>query len=709
MNGIPPFVDDIPLRNPLFALTIRSPAAKGRLAGVTCPRMPHAYGLIKAADIPGKNRLDTLAVPVLAEAAVSYVGEPVALLVGPDEVKLDEYAALCTVQVEEESPFFSRGSLSPESLIAGRDVRIGGTEQSFAGAKTVIGGTYTTGVQEHWYSEPSGAVAVLSRDKAQGKNPGDTMVIHTATQWPFHVRASVAAVLGLPPEAVVVEPSAIGIHLDGKIWYPSLIACHAALGAFIFKKPVKLVLTREEDFRYSPKRCGAEIQIRTALGDRGQILGTEVQVVTDMGAAGEGPFTDEVLDRACLGALGAYEWDALALRGFALRSNIPPSGPLCGFGLAQGFFAAERHISRIADAQRQDPAEWRKNNGSSKNIALPFGVHHKERIPLEEIIDTAAAMSDYRRKWASYELLRAARRGKKREEHEPLRGIGIAAAYQGSGFLYAGTGKGAYGVELTLEKNGSLEIRTSMVSSDREHVSLWQGIAAEILTIDAGAIRVVENRTDLVPDSGPGSLSRNITVVTKLVERACVAIRGQRFRDPLPITVSRSYHPVKIPNWEGKPFDQNALTHLSWGAAVVEVEIDPVEYTPKIRGAWLGIDGGRILSETRARKSLKFSVIHALGWASREDITYESGKISAEYMTSYGLLPPQDIPPIHIDFIWNDMVNPKGIGELPFNCVPAAYVQAVSQAMDYPFAKIPVTGKDVWDIKKTLEEKEYEP
>jgi CO/xanthine dehydrogenase Mo-binding subunit len=708
MNDAPFFVDDISLKNPLFALTIRSPAARGRLRGIECPRMPNAYSLIKAPDIPGKNRLAIPAVPVLAEGAVSYIGEPVALLVGPDEVKLNEYAALCTVQVEEENPFFFRGSLSPESLIAKRDIRLGDTEQSFSGAKTIIGGTYRTGIQDHLYSDPPGAAAVLSREKSSQDKPYDKIVIHTATQWPFHVRNSVAAVLGVPPEIVVVEPSAMGVHLDGKIWYPSLIACHAALGAFILKKPVKLILTREEDFRYSPKRGGTEIQIRTALGDGGQILGTEIQVVSDMGAAGEGIFTDEILDRTCLGALGAYEWDNLTLRGFALGSNIPPAGPFCGFGLSQGFFAVERHISRIADAQRQDPAEWRKNNRSSKNIAFSFGLHHKGHIPLEEIMDTAAAMSDYRRKWASYELLRTCRRGKRGEDREPLRGIGIASAYQGNGFLYTGTNKGAYEVELTLEKNGSLEIKTSMVSSGKEHISLWQGIAAEILAIDAGAVRVAENRTDLVPDSGPDSLSRNITIITKLVERACVAIRGQRFRDPLPITVRRAYHPAKIPNWEGKPFDQNALVHLSWGAAVVEVEIDPVEYTPKIRGAWLGIDGGRILSENRARKSLVFSTIHALGWASREDLAYESGEIPHEYATAYGMLSPEDIPPIHIDFIWNDTVNPKGIGDLPFNCVPAAYVQAVSQAMDYSFEKIPVTGKDVWNVKKTLEEKEQE-
>ncbi|GHV32891.1 hypothetical protein AGMMS4952_24120 [Spirochaetia bacterium] len=60
----------------------------------------------------------------------------------------------------------------------------------------------------------------------------------------------------------------------------------------------------------------------------------------------------------------------------------------------------------------------------------------------------------------------------------------------------------------------------------------------------------------------------------------------------------------------------------------------------------------------------------------------------------------RNIPPIHLDFIWNDTVKAKGIGELPFSCIPAAYVQAVSQAMDYPFEKIPLTARDVWEAEK---------
>jgi CO/xanthine dehydrogenase Mo-binding subunit len=712
----PGFVEDIFFKRMLYGLTVRSPVARGRLKSIECPRLPNSCALIRAADIPGLNQLEDFSLPILAHDELSYIGEPVALLVGPDEAKLEEYADLCKVIAEEEPPVFSGHKISETTILAKRVFSTGDVDQAFADATGIVSGDYETGIQEHWYAEPLGAVAWFeegpkdrSPEEKNGRD-GPVLMIRTATQWPFHVKRAAAQALKLELSQVQVEPGLIGMHMDGKIWYPSLIACHAALGALIMKKPVKLILTREEDFRYSPKRNAAEIRISSALGEKGEILGTEIDVAVNLGA--HGVFTDEILDQTCIGCLAHYKLANVKLSGFALKTNIPPQGPFSGFGMAQGFFAMERHISRIADLQRQDPAEWRKINHAGRSGHLPIGAALRDS-PMEQLLDTAAAMSDYYRKWASFELLRHRRRQNKwANRGESLRGVGIALAYQGSGFLYPGSDRGNYGVELTLEKDGSLEIRTSMVTSDDDFSRLWAHIAAEILSIDASRVKALIQSVDS-PDSGPASASRNITILTKLVERACIAIRKQRFRDPLPITVRRTCRPGKstaetslFPPPPGKTFDANSLAHLGWGAAVVEVEMDTVEYTPRIRGAWLGIDGGRILSEKRARKGLRTSAIQALGWASGEQLHYTEGIISAEDFTDYDIPNPVEVPPIHIDFIWNDSEEPKGIGELPFNCIPAAYLQAVSQALDHPFQRIPLSAGDVWDALKLRDQEE---
>jgi CO/xanthine dehydrogenase Mo-binding subunit len=713
----PEMLQDISFRSMLHGLTIRSPIARGRLKSVECPKLPSLYTLITAKDIPGTNSLPPLSpedspVPVLAADALSYIGEPVAILLGPDRIKLAEYALRITVQAEEETPVFSSRNVPPEMILGERLFSPEGVKEAFAGAKTVVGGIYRTGIQEHWYAEPAGAAAEYSGGKNKEEEPGKPLLtIHTATQWPFHVRRSAALVLGLSENQIAVECTHIALSLDGKIWFPSLAACHAALGAFLTRKPVKILYTREEDFRYSPKRNGSETEIHSALGEGGEILGTEIGATINLGALGI--FTQEILDQTSLGALGSSRLAGVKLSSRALRTNIPPQGPFAGFGLAQGFFAMELHVSHIADTLRQDPAEWRKNHHSGSTGFLPSGIPLREKPSLNELIDTAAGMSGYYRKWASYELLRQNRRSRGFQENsESLRGIGIATAWQGNGFLYPGGDRGAYGVELTLEKDGSLEIRTSMVSSGDGFGRIWGDMAAEILAIEPEKVRILIQNTAGGPDSGPGTLSRNITTLTRLVEHCCLAIRKQRFRNPLPITVRRQTRPVKarasgdsyLDSLSGRGLNLASLGRLGWGAAVVEVEIYPASFSPVVRGLWLGIDGGKILSESGARASLKTASIQALGWASRENLDYQDGIIPKERIDGYDIPNPREIPPVRIGFLRNDGLDPKGIGDLPFSCVPAAYVQAVSQAMDHRFGKIPLLPEDIREAGKLRKE-----
>jgi CO/xanthine dehydrogenase Mo-binding subunit len=669
--------------------------------------MPPSYTLIRAGDIPGKNQLADLPIPILAGDAISYFGEPLAILVGPDESQLEQFAAQCRVRAQEEAPSFSLNTFGADRVFAARDIVIGGGDKNFEGAASTITGTYRTGIQEHWYSEPVGAIAVYSHDDPS-RFPGGELLIHTATQWPFHVRASIAQALNIDPAAVLVEPVRCGVSLDGKLWYPSLVAGHAALGSWITKRPVRILLTREEDFRYSPKRTGAEIRISSALDEQGRLLATDVHALVDSGA--HAVFADEILDRVCLGALGSYKHGDATIAAAAVQTNVPPEGPFAGFGLSQGFFAMERHVSRIADSLGMDPVEWRKLNSLGSRKALAVGAAVKDPVRLDALLDTAATMSDYRRKWASYELLRKRRRSNGEENFAQgsqgtLRGIGVACAYQGGGFMYHLSNTGRYSVEATLDKEGVLEIRAGIAPSSGDIFAIWKAIAMESLSLEADAVRIVF-AVGKAPDSGPDTLSREITILTRLVERACGDIKKQRFRDPLPITVRRFYRPSKAQGWAGRVFDPQAFSLLSWGAAVVEVELSPFEYTPKIRGAWLAVDAGRILSEVQARRSLKFSVVQALGWASREQLAYVEGQIPLRHIYDYDIPSPPDIPPVHIDFIWNDTVNPKGIGELPFSCVPAAYAQAVSQAVDHPFEKIPLTAQDVWDALKLKKREE---
>jgi len=706
------FLEDIYPQNLLYAVTVRSPVAKGYLKSIEHPKLPASYHMITAKDIPGENRFEDTDMPILADSSLSYIGEPLAILLGPDKIKLIELADKCTVIADEEKAVFTfeethgetdETDETNEKEMTARKIQIGNTEEAFLKTGRIVTGSFATGIQDHWYAEPAGAVTWYhsenegKKDKTSGppKETQETIIVKTATQWPYHVKRCVSRVLAIDPAAVLVEPTSLSMHQDGKLWFPSLIACHAALGTYVTKKPVRLILNKEEDFLFSPKRCNSNIDIASTIDENGNINASEIGIYVNLGAFMVN--SEEILDQICLGCIGCYNINNLKITARAGRTNIPPQGPFSGFGLSQGFFAVERHISQIADMVKQDPAQWRKNHVNT-NLILPL-KSPKNDIRGEQLISAVARTSDYYRKWASCELLRQRHKGKTPESENP-RGIGIAIGFQGNGLLHK-EDDGNYNVEVTLTKESVLEIKTS-ISSSEDYGKIWEKVAMETMSIEPDMVRVV---TDSSPDCGPSCASRNITSITNAVEKCCLAIRKQRFHNPLPITVRRSIRSQSgsflngsFSAPPGKQFDVSGFVKPGMACAVVEVSIDLVECIPKIRGVWLGVAGGKIISANRAKRSMMRGAVQALGWAFTEYIEYIDGRLPESQYDNFAIPSPADIPPVYIEFIPDDGKEPRGIGELPFTCIPAAFLQAVSQAMDYSFKSIPLKRKEIWEM-----------
>jgi len=683
-------LEELILQGMLYGSILHAPVASGTLIRINPPKLSSSYTLITARDIPGTPFLtfNTAQLPIFASSRINYIGEPVALLVGPDRNKLEDLVRTTEVLVEEEAPQFDCSVFTSDRIIAKKSIPNKEIDAFFKKKNLITEGTYSTAIQEHWYAECHGALASYSYDK---------MIIRTATQWPFHVRQAVATMLGVSEDDIIVEPTVLGTHLDGKLWYPSLIACFAGLATYICKKPVKVLLSRIEDFQYSPKRPASQIVLRTASGKEGELMAIESRPIVNMGSIG--PFAEEFVERLILGSMGSYRCPHYRLEAYAVQSNLPPAGAFTGFGFSQANFALESHIWSITDSLQINPLEWRKKNALCKGDTLITGIPIRDAVPSEALLDSVAAMSDFNRKWSSYELLSRYHRSLPEFPIEKsLRGIGISLGYQGNGLLFEGADKGNFGIEVTLEKNGSLIIKSSAIISSEETKLLWADIAEDILGIPASHIEFAPIRTDQVPDSGPSCLSRNITIITKLVQRACEAIRKQRFRDPLPITVKRQFRPTKAMK-DGLPF-----TMLSWGAAVVEVEIEPITLNPHTRGIWLIVDGGKILSEQRARRSIELASIQALQWACGSPPAYIDGRIPPEVMEMHSIQLHHNPPPVSVEFLWNDNEYPKGIGELPFTLIPGAFAQAVSQAIGKSMRKLPILSKDIEQALQNREE-----
>ena len=675
---------DLGFEGMVHVTTVRAPVPRGRLRSVTPPRLPAGYRLILPQDIPGRNRIVSFGteVPILAADRVSYKGEPVALIVGPDPLVADELARTTVVDCEEEDAVLSWESFSSEQVLAKRVVVVGDPDMAFSISDRTVDGVYRSGASEHLYSEPQGSIASFDYDK---------LAIWCATQWPYHVRDSVALALGCKDEEVVVRPTRLGVHMDGKLWYPSLLSCHAAIAAFLVRKPARIFLTREEDFRYTPKRARSSIALRAALDNSGRLAAIDARIAVNVGAYG--PLAEETLSQVCLAAAGAYACPNLRVEGYAVATNDVPMGAFGGLGATHAFFGAEATSARLAQAAGLDPMDWKSLNVLRKGSPLITGEALKEEPPYDAIAARLAAASDFGRKYACYELVRKRRSGR---ADGPLRGIGFAFAYQGAGAFLAGDSPNSYTVEVSLEKDLSLVIRTSAAACRESVRAIWKRTAALLLDIPVESVTVAPPDTDKAPNSGPVTLSRGLTVVNRLVEKACEKIQKQRFREPLPLTARSVYRVPRPIKWsdgrvEGMPFDM-----ASWGGAVVEVELDPWTLEPRPLGVWLCVDGGLIVSKDKAEAALRAGAADAMGLCLRERLDIASGQVSEDEYLSYCLLRPAQLPPISVDLYEPDRrVKSKGIGELPFDTIPAAFLQAVAQAAGAPFFSLPIGPEEL--------------
>ncbi len=685
-------LSDLVLDGMYHASTIRSPVSKGNLLSVEAQGFPRGYNLIRGEDIAGSNSVISFAteIPVLATGKLSYKGEPVALVTGPDQTVADELAQAAVVRCEEEEGLFAWETFSSSQVVAKRVVTIGDPDRAFACAAHVDMGTYNTESVEHYYSEPMGALAFYDYDK---------LAVYCATQWPYHVRDSISATLGCAKDEVVVHPTRLGIHLDGKLWYPSLVSCHAAIASTLTGKPVKILYTRQEDFLYTPKRSRSSVTINSALDQHGLLSGLMIHLSVNVGA--HAPLAEEILSQTVMAATGIYNCPNVRIEGYAVTTNTPTLGALGGMGSSHSFFAIEAHTDRLAKSLGQSPVEWKLKNMVRKGNLFLGGATVTETPPCEYIANRVMAESDFKRKYASYETVR--RKGRDSSDL-PMRGIGLAIAYQGGMFFLRGDSPNSYTLEGTLDMQLRLELKTSAAVVESIVVDRWRRAASDLLSLPLESVNFSAPSTDRVPNSGPMTMSRS-AVIEHLVGRCCRLIQKRRFRDPLPITVRCQHRLANSLKWNAGHLSGSPFENATWGAAVVEVEIDPFTLTSKPTGVWIVVEGGskndsEDIADLRiAEAGLRATVIDALGSCTREFLDPSTMRPESYFM--YEQLLPCEVPKIQVRILEPRRKGVfRGFDEIPFDTVPSAFLSAVSQATGIEFSHVPV--RDV-DIAKSME------
>jgi len=666
----------------VHASTIRSTVARAKNFSLPREQLPTGYIRVIAADLAREETDLAYAddFPLFAVDSVSYKGQALGLIIGPDPGLCDELAKAVRAEYDEEEPEKEWESFSSSQIACRYAIEYGNVDFAFSKSPRKERSVYRNGIFDHDYSEPMGALANWEYDK---------MAIYCASQWPDQVRKAVAAAVKVSEVDIVVRPTHLGRSLDGRLWFPSYVACQAAIAAKLCRKPVKILYTREEDFLYTLKQARSAVTIKSASDDDGRLQALDIKIIINIGVFN--PNAQEIVHQAAAAVTGIYSCPAIRIEAYAIRSNILPLGAMGSIGATHAFFSIEAHLNHLAKLAGKTPAEIKTINMLSKGFSN-FGVHPLDSdIPFAKFHKKLEMISDYRRKYASYELV------KKRDSGSRdgiIRGIALTVGYQTGRSFSGKLSMNAYNVETTLDRNLDLVISTQSSIASENLRAMWRATAAAALSIPESSVHFASPNSDTTLPCGPLTLSRGASIVNKLIERSCRAIQKKRFRESLPIVakaqtrISRDSALSSGASLGGMLFDS-----ASWCGTAVEIEIDRLSGEPQPIAVWMVIDAGRIVKKELALSSLRSSIISALNLCISRD--FDPEKPEGQYL-SHGQLRLANLPFIGIEFMDSERTTvSKGLGELPFLTIPAAFHSALTQALGVEPRQLPLSGSEI--------------
>ncbi len=690
-GGYAEYISDLHFEGLLSAVTYRSSRARAFIKSISIPPLPEGYCIVDRYDVPGLNRVRMLVndQPFFAEEQVNYIGEPILLVVGPDREKIEDILSHIEAEYEDLEPVFTMEEAEKSDVIIyGTDNRIafyellkGNPEGVFLSAERTFEAEYETGLQEHVYIEPQGVVAVFDNNR---------MTVYGSMQCPYYVKRALMQVLGWDEGRVRVVQTTTGGAFGGKEDYPSIIAGQAACASFKTGKPVRIVFEREEDIRYTTKRHPSGIRIRSAFDSNGRVAAMDIDITLDGGAYTG--LSSVVLQRAMFAATGVYDIPNVRVKGAVYATNTVPTGAFRGFGGPQAFFAVEMHMQEIAQRSGENPLDFKIRHAVKKGGHTVTGGSMREDVKLPRMVRQLDRMSGYSKKYRAFQ----------NSVGENRRGVGLSLFFHGCAFTGSGE-KDIIKAKVKLQKRADdrVEILVSNVEMGQGPQTTLRKIVAETLGISLDKVLYDNPDTDLVPDSGPTVASRTVMIVGFLLQQAAEKLK-KRYDDAAVIEVEEEYKQPACVRWDQNTFKGDAYPVYSWGANVVEVEIDPLTLVATVKGVWGVYDVGTPIDEKIVRGQIEGGVVQGLGYASMEVMEGANGEMRQGTLTDYIIPTAVDFPEIKIELIDSSYkfgpFGAKCAGELPFVGAAPAFASALQNALGVPVRRIPATPEYLMEV-----------
>jgi carbon-monoxide dehydrogenase large subunit len=741
LTGQGRYLDDLAFDGVTYAVVLRAPHAHAEIRAIdtaAAKRMPGVLAVLTAADAQGDGLKPLLPYvdantvtgepfafipqPLLAEAKVRYVGEPVALIVaGTRDQALDaaeriavDYAPLPAVTTGAAARMPGAPLLSSEvpgnlcfKWNAGGAAAV---ERGFAAATHVV----SLAIDNHRVvtnpMEPRGVVG--EHDPATGR-----YTAHVSAQSLHATRDHAARALGIEPVQLRFVAPDVGGGFGAKNFiYPEQVLIPWA--AKRVGRPVKWIAGRGEVFVADHQGRDHQAEAQLALDAEGHFLALRIRSVANLGAYLSGSAGGVQTFQYAFLPGAVYRIPAIELIVAAVFTNTAPIGVLRGPGYGEAVNIIERLVDAAARQCGFDRAELRRMNmppAAAMPVTNAFGNK----------IDSGAFPETLDRALAAADIAGFAARRTDSERRGRLRGLGLAYHIKATG------GAPSENVDVRFEADGMVSLITGTQTIGQGHETTLPQILADRLGLPNDVIRLVQGDTDAIPMGGGHGSSRATYMGGTAIWRAAYIIieKGRRiaaealeaaeadirFEDGQFVVAGtdRAIDLLRVARIAAEAGD-SLDTYYAWtrewmtfpnGAHVVEIEIDRDTGEVNLARYTAVDDYGIMVNPMIAAGQAHGAIAQGIGQALLEVAHYDpkSGQVLAGSLMDYPLPRADDLVPFELSFnptrCTTNPLGVKGCGEAGMvGAVPAITSAILDALAPLEIGKIdgPATAYHVW-------------
>lgn len=720
VSGAQAFGDDVAPAGTLEIFVIRSPYPRAAFELGDIDKFISDTNGIEAAlspdDILGRNLFGVIPAfvdqPVFAETVARFRGEAIAAIIGTPEAIQNFNPANFPVTWTELTPVNDVTSAqAPEAaqlhtdragnIMCGGFVATGDPEAAFAKAAVTVEGYFNSGFVEHAYIEPEAGFAQMDGDKVE---------VHACTQAPVMDLDALEDILGIERAKIRIIPTAVGGGFGAKL--DISVQPYLALAALKTGKPVRLNYSRTESMQSSTKRHPSDIHLKIGATADGKISGFSFYGEFDTGAyASWGP---TVANRVPVHASGPYQISDYRAESKGIHTNNPPAGAFRGFGVPQSAIAQECLFDELAEKLGMDALDFRIQNALVNDVPTVCGQVFSQAVGIGECLESLRPAWDGERKAAkSFNSNSTALK----------RGVGIAAGWYGCGNTSL---PNPSTIKSGILRDGTVVLHQGAMDIGQGANTVISQIFATALGISVQSIKLVGPDTDVTPDAGKTSASRQTYVSgnaarlsgdalrASILEKMNVAIDATLTFDRglIRATDSSGTHEFALsklsPDDEGfvfraeetydpptKPLDENGqgvpYAQFGYAAHLVVVEVDTAFGTVKPIKFVAAHDVGKAINPMLVEGQVHGGIAQGLGMALMEE--YIPGR--TENLHDYLIPTIGDVPPIETIIIEDpDEHGPygaKGLGEHVLIPTAPCILNAIHDAVGVRISKVPAT------------------